>query len=83
MGSDIAQAIADAPLSLEAKLSWHLTGNHYPPVDEAFIPVCLEAINLANLGYYDAELEYPNGLIRTVQHCIDGLHLEYFLEGDK
>lgn len=80
MGHTIAQAIAESDLSLEDKLSWHLTGNHYPPVHEAFIPVCIQAIELANAGAYDAELTYPNGLVRTVRHCIDGLHLEYFLQ---
>lgn len=82
MGSQIAQEIANAPLTLEQKLSWHLTGNHYPPVDEAFIPVCIQAIQLANDGDYDSELMYPNGLVRTVRHCIDGLHLEYFLDAE-
>jgi hypothetical protein len=79
MGSEIAKAIAESTLSLQDKLSWHLVGNHYPPVNEAFIPVCIEAIQLAEQGNYDAEVEYPNGLIRTVRHCIDGLHLEHFI----
>ena len=83
MGNQIAQAIAEAPLTLEEKLSWHLSGNHYPPVDDLFIPVCAKAIELANQGDYDAVLHYPNGLVRTVRHCIEGLHLEYFLNTEQ
>jgi hypothetical protein len=80
MGHKIAQEIANAPLSLEAKLSWHLTGNHYPPVDEAFIPVCIEAIDKANNDEWDSILTYPNGKERSVSHTIEGLHLGAFLD---
>lgn len=80
MGRKIAEEIAEAPLSLEAKLSWHLTGNHYPPVHEDFIPVCVEAITLANQGDWDSLQTYPNGLQRPVSHTVEGLHLEAFLD---
>jgi hypothetical protein len=80
MGNQLARDIAEAPLTLEEKLSWHLRANHYPPVDEAFIPVCIEAIELAQMNLWKKELEYPNGLVRTVEYTIDGLHLEYFLK---
>lgn len=82
MGHRTAQDIADAPLSLEDKLSWHLKGNHYPPVHEDFIPVCIEAITRANNGDYDSMLQYPNGRERTVGYTIGGLHLEFFLDDD-
>lgn len=81
MGYKVTEDIVNAPLSIEDKLSWHLVGNHYPPVDEAFIPVCIEAIDHARMGNWDTVLEYPNGLQRTVRHCIDGLHLELFVDG--
>lgn len=81
MGRKIAQEIAQAPLPLEAKLSWHLTGNHYPPVHKDFIPVCVEAITKANEGDTESLLTYPNGLERTVAFTIEGLHLEEFIDG--
>jgi hypothetical protein len=65
---------------LGTAIGWHLKSNHYPPVHEAFIPVALEAIELANEGDWDAVLEYPNGIERTVAHTIEGLHLDAFLE---
>jgi hypothetical protein len=80
MGKKTAEEIAEAPLTLEAKLSWHLSGNHYPPVHEDFIPVCVDAITKANQGDWDSILTYPNGRERSVSHTVEGLHLEAFLD---
>jgi hypothetical protein len=80
MGHKTAQEIANAPMSLEQKLSWHLTGNHYPPVHEAFIPVCIEAIDKANNDDWDSMITYPNGKERSVSYTIEGLHLGAFLD---
>lgn len=67
---------------LETAVTWHLRSNHYPPIHTDFVPVALKAIELANEGEYDAELEYPNGLVRTVAHTIEGLHLDAYIEDD-
>lgn len=45
MGSMTAMAIAETETTLEQQLSWHLQGNHYPPIPQAMIPVCIEAID--------------------------------------
>ena len=45
MGSMTATAIAETELTLEQQLSWHLRGNHYPPIPQDMIPVCIEAID--------------------------------------
>lgn len=83
MGRQTAEDIANSPMSLEQKLSWHLQGNHYPPVHEAFIPVCIDAINRANEGDYTSLILYPNGIERSVSHTIQGLHLEAFLDDNE
>jgi hypothetical protein len=76
-----AQAEGMASLTdLTTAVSWHLRSNHYPPIHDDFVPVALKAIYLAGEGEYDAELEYPNGLVRTVAHTIEGLHLSAFLD---
>lgn len=80
MGEIIARDIAAAPISLEAKMEWHLVSNHYPPIDKAFIPIAIEAIELANMGAWKMTLDYPNGLKRSVHHTIEHLHLEPFLD---
>ena len=79
----LREAMEEGYLELEQAISVHLRSNHYPPVHEAFIPVCIEAINRANSGDWDSVLEYPNGLTRTVSYTIEGLHLRSFLDIDE
>lgn len=67
-------------LTLEERLDWQLTGNHYPPIDKAFISVAKQAIEYANQGQWDVMLEYPNELRRSVEFTVDNLHLHEFLE---
>lgn len=45
MGALQALAITETDLSLEQQLSWHLSGNHYPPIPQVMIPVCIQAID--------------------------------------
>jgi hypothetical protein len=68
---------------LETAVSWHLKTNHYPPVHHAFLPVALEAIELANQGDWDFVQEYPNGIQRTVAHTVEGLHLDTYINCDE
>ena len=64
----------------KALLQWHLHGNHYPSVSEAFVPVCEQAIACANLGEWDKVLDMPNGTERTVAYIVESLHLESFCD---
>lgn len=77
---ETSQLIAEANLDLDAKLSWHLEGNHYPPIDKLFIPIAKQAIEHANNNEWDFVLTYPNGLQRTVEFTVENLHLDWFLE---
>lgn len=77
---ETSKLIASAGLDLRAKLDWHLRGNHYPPIDVAFIPVAMQAIQLADNGDWDTLLDYPNGLQRTVAFTVEHLHLQWFLD---
>lgn len=77
---EFANMVGEGELGLEQAVGWHLASNHYPAVDKVFVPVALEAIALANDGEWDTELEYPNGLSKTVAHTIEGLHLDAFLD---
>lgn len=77
---ETSQLIAEANLDLDAKLSWHLEGNHYPPIDKSFIPIAKQAIEHANNDEWDAVLTYPNGLQRTVEFTVENMHLDWFLE---
>lgn len=55
--------------SLEVSLTWHLTSNHYPPIPTSMVPVCKEAIELAQEYQYTEEqdlltrrLDLPEGI---------------------
>lgn len=64
MGRMNAIAISDEALGidLETQLTWHLQANHYPPVPTSMVPVCIEAIDLANEGDWDAQVAMPAGV---------------------
>jgi hypothetical protein len=80
MGNQMTQDLAESGLDLDTALRVHLSANHYPPVDAVFIPVAKKAIALAEKGEWEAELTYPNGLVRSVAHTVEGLHLEWFID---
>lgn len=61
MGKLTELMIANTDLSLDRKVAWHLQGNHYPPIPLVMVEVCVEAIGLARLGYYTAEVKLPLG----------------------
>ena len=63
MGRATAMDIAATDVSLEQQLSWHLAGNHYPPIPQAMVPVCIEAID----AYW--EMDYN----RLIKLPIDGV----------
>jgi hypothetical protein len=79
LGYKIGKEIANANLDMAAKMSWHLSGNHVPAVDEVFIPVALEAIELAVAGEWERTLVLPNELERSVLFIVTHLHLEPFV----
>jgi hypothetical protein len=49
-------------ITLEQAIEWHLTSNHFPPVPKSMVPVCIEAINLANEGEFDKLVGLPEGV---------------------
>jgi hypothetical protein len=84
---EVSKLIAEAPLNLEQKLSWHLQGNMEPPVPETFIPLAVQAILLDSYGFdWDTtELSLPPGsrfqgkASANLRDVIEGHHLEFFL----
>ena len=59
MGKLTELMIANTELSLDRKIAWHLQGNHYPPIPLVMVEACVEAVELARLGYYTAEVKLP------------------------
>jgi hypothetical protein len=77
----MAEAVDDGLIELNIAIGYHLAANHFPPVSRELVPVCAEAIEIANQdGPWDAELKLPNGKTLPVGAIIEGLHLQAFIE---
>jgi hypothetical protein len=62
MGRMTAMDIATSDVSLEQQLSWHLAGNHYPPIPQSMIPVCIAAIDAYWEEDYSRMIPLPEGV---------------------
>jgi len=80
VGKLFTESIEQVDIPLGVKLKWHLQFNHYPPVHEVFVPLCEQVIACANAGEWNAVLDMPNGLSRTVAYIVENLHLEPFCD---
>lgn len=91
MGANFANDLASGEfgLSLEDAVRIHLTANHYPPVPTSMVAVCVNAIDLANDGFFDIEMVLPEGISwrgnRTVPvgNVIEEFHLDAFVFFDE
>ena len=50
-----------------------------PPHPEALIPVCEAAVDAAEAGDWDAEIELPNGNVVSASEVVDRFHLHEFV----
>jgi hypothetical protein len=77
-----AEAVADDEVGLRQAIGWHLSANHYPPVPASMIEPCMQAIEAANEGRWDAGIPLPQGvtyrgaLSAPVSAMIEQHHLE-------
>lgn len=62
MGSQTATELAGAGITLRQQLAIHLVANHYPPIPTTMVEPCVESIELARLGYWDTEINLPDGV---------------------
>lgn len=61
MGSLQAAEMAEM-MSIDDALTWHLRGNHYPPIPLSMIEPCKEAIQAGIEEDYDREIDLPEGV---------------------
>lgn len=90
MGHNLALDLANNPdLTLERSLSYHLTGNHYPPVPLSMVDPCIAAINAAKAREWSKLIDLPAGIKwrgkdqAPVSALIEGHHLECFLDREE
>lgn len=85
MGSLHSVELAESELDLETQIRIQLTSNHYPPVPVSMVPVCIEAIDLANEGEWEAMVKLPEGvswrgqLEAPAYSIIEAHHLEFWV----
>jgi hypothetical protein len=90
---DAATTMTDMA-GIERAMSYHLTANHYPPVPESMVPVCIEAVMLAADIYMDdvdgavEEIELPEGVsfrgreTAPISNIIEAHHLDAFIDAE-
>lgn len=80
--------MAEQDISLETAMHWQLGSNHYPPITE-MVPACVEAIEKARDGEWDALVELPEGCsyrnsaTAPVWAIVEGHHLEPWCEQEE
>lgn len=71
---------------IDRALSWHLQSNHYPPVPQSMVPVCLAAIDAINEGEFYRAIDLPDGILWRGESAapawavVEGHHLEPFID---
>jgi hypothetical protein len=89
MGARTAQEIADTDLTLSQQISWHFSGNCYPPVPQFMVEPAIEAINACNESDYDLEIALPDGVqfrgssTVSASKIVDSLRLDAWLVGEE
>lgn len=84
---DLTNFVSKDILGLEDAVRIQLSSNHYPPIPDFFIPVCLKAIELANQGDYEGVVLLPEGVTdaktgltnTSAQKLIEWAHLDFFI----
>ena len=85
MGRLQAEAMAEASIPFDTQIEWHLRANHYPPVSNTMVPVCIEAIDEANEGNWDKLITLPAGTSwkglpeSPVWAIVEGHHLDTWI----
>lgn len=85
MGRLQAEAMAEASIPFDTQIEWHLRFNHYPPVSNTMVPVCIEAIDLANEGNWYEMVKLPKGVswqgkeMSPVYAIVEAHHLDTWI----
>lgn len=83
---DMAEQVDTGGLSLYEALKYHLTVNHFPPVPEALVPVCVRIVEEQGQWGYDDTITLPEDVrwrgqtTAPIQAVIEEFHLDSFLE---
>jgi len=87
MGANFAHDLASGEfgLSLVDAVRIHLSANHYPPVPSSMVAPCIDAIERATDGEWEAEVALPEGVewrgrtTAPASALVESFHLDEFL----
>jgi hypothetical protein len=85
MGRLTASEIAQTELTLEDQITWHLQGNHFPPIPKTMVQPCIEAIDAYNEDNPERLISLPEGVgykgltVAPASAIIEAHHLESWL----
>lgn len=84
---DMKEQMDQGNIRREQVMIWHLRNNHYPPHPYFMVQVALKAVDLANEGQWDEEIDLPEGVafrdgrpVVSVANAVESLHLHSFLD---
>lgn len=89
MGRSYAEGIAATSIPLEEQIRIHLRANHYPPVPESMVPVCLAALNAAACDEWEKLIPLPEGISyrglnsAPASAIVEQHHLELWLDNEE
>lgn len=93
MGLMSLLGMLDATDDIEEVVRWHLSANCYPPLNETYVPMCVEAIRACKMQTDENEkimLQLPKGMFykgdQTLVDAwtvVEAFHLEGFLMEDE
>lgn len=74
---------------IDRALSWHLQSNHYPPVPESMVSVCLAAIDAINEDDLNRLIDLPEGVLYRNREqapawaIAEAHHLDPFIDNEE
>jgi len=87
MSEGLRDSVNEGICDLDTALSIHLSSNHYPPLPDCVLPLAKQAIQMANEGDWDGEVDLSEAGISwrgqskaPVSACIEAWHLDCFLD---
>jgi hypothetical protein len=86
MGRLQAEAMMEASIPLDMQIEWQLRSNHYPPISNTMVSVCIQAIEEANMGEWHTEISLPEGVkykeltTAPVWAIVEQHHLEAWID---
>ena len=75
----LSEQVQEGAVSIDMAVRAHLQGNMFPPLSEEYVTPAIDAIDAANAGDWQDDIDLPNGETWSAQRLVAALRLEAFL----